>query len=102
MTFLNYFLQNVRLSRQSLPFTVKSLANYFISLEKSPLSNILRLHDKALMFHDLPRPKIWGSLTPQIPQDRRLCIGSPFYPAPAVKIRGGKAEETTWCYVGYR
>src|SRR6218665_1558829 len=48
ITSLSHLLQNVRLSRQNLPFTAKFWANYSISLEKSPLSNILPvgLHDK--------------------------------------------------------
>src|SRR6218665_538660 len=66
--------------RQNLPFTAKFWANDSISLEKSPLSNILPVHDKIhvfiIMFHDQSRspttpcdlhdlqPKILGSRHP--------------------------------------
>jgi len=45
MTFFSHLLQNIRLSRQNLPFTAKFKA--IISLEKSPLSNILPVHNKT-------------------------------------------------------
>jgi len=46
MTFFKSFAPKFQFIQKKLPFTAKFWTNYSISLEKSPLSNILLVHDK--------------------------------------------------------
>src|SRR6218665_2809238 len=78
--FRKYY--KIRFSRQKLLIYSDFWANYSISFQKSPLSNILPVHDNImLIFHDpsttpllppatpyTPLPKIGGS-RPPTPQD---------------------------------
>src|SRR6218665_1762578 len=45
--FFRQFHKNIRFSRQKLAIYSFFWANYSISLQKSPLSNILRVHNKT-------------------------------------------------------